>query len=143
MLAAAGVLPLYSPPGTPAYNGACEAGVGTVKHRALEASWQRGAAAAVSLDDLALARSQADLERVERRAGAPSRGEVWRTRQRLTRGLRCALRERVADLRDRGRRELGIASDHELSHAEQASLDRFAIGQALRNLNLLTVTWRR
>jgi len=143
MLAASGVLLLYSPPGTPSYNGACEAGVGSIKHRAQDAAWHRGSVTAVSLDELLLAQSQADLERVERRSGAPTRHDVWCRRQRPAPALRDAMRVRVDHWRARARLDLGIAADKKLPHAEQASLDRFAIGQALRNLNLLTVTWRR
>jgi hypothetical protein len=142
MLAEWGVLPLYSPPATPQYNGTCEAGLGGIVHRAEDAARQRGPDALMTLDDLALARAQADAQRVRRQAGSPTRLDLWRQRRPVSDALRARLRDRVDQRRAALRTERGIASTDELAHAEQASLDRLAIGQALRDLNLLNMTRR-
>ena len=131
------VLPLYSPPGTPSYNGACEAGCGSIKHRAKGLARRRGAAAAVSLDDLEAAQQQANAQPVARRARAPSRELAWRQRAPIDADLRGALHQRVAHWRATLRDERGLAPDRALPHAERASIDRFAIAQALRETHLL------
>lgn len=140
LLEAHGVLPLYSPPGIPAYNGACEAGVGSIKHRAQDLAGLEGRQ--VTLDHLHAAREQANVQPCERRAGSTSRIDAWERRAPIDDALRWRLRERVEHGRDRCRTEQGIALDEELPHAEQASIDRFEIGHALRELRLLLVLGR-
>lgn len=135
-----GVLPLYSPPGTPAYNGACEAGVGSVKHRAQALAALEHSQ--VTLDHLHAAREQANDQLRDRRAGAPRRRDAWGQRPEIEDGLRARLHERVDEWRRRCRTEQGIALGLRLPHAEHASIDRFAIGRALRELRLLHVLER-
>ena len=141
-LAEHGVLPLFSPPGTPSYNGACEAGVGSVKHRADALAAARGRPCGLSLDDLEGGRLQANEQPAEPRAGAPTRAHCWQERAPLTAASRAELQQRVAHWRRRARDERGIARDGVLAHALSASIDRFAIGKALHELRFL-VTWRR
>jgi putative transposase len=143
MLAARGVLPLYSPPGLPQYNGSCEAGCGSLKMRAQALAQSRaGAAAPITLDDLEAARQQANMQPVARRAGSPTRHAVWSARARVCPLLRRDLGRRAAKWEERLRMDKGIAPDVVLPHAEQASLDRFAIGKSLRELNLLMIRRR-
>tara|TARA_R110002096_G_C14550799_1_gene719182 strand:+ start:406 stop:1473 length:1068 start_codon:yes stop_codon:yes gene_type:complete len=131
------VLPLYSPPGTPAYNGACEAGVGSVKHRAEALAYARGRCAGVALDDLDAALQQANQQPVERRANALSRDQEWSRRLPITRHARRELSARVAVWRRHARDEQGIAASANLPHAHGASIDRFAIARALHETRFL------
>ena len=142
-LAAHGVLLLYSPPGLPQYNGSCEAGCGSVKVRAQALAQTRaGAAASITLDDLEAARQQANTQPVRRRAGSPTRLAAWMQRPPVCPVVRRELRQRVAYWEGQLRMEQGIARDAVLLHADQASLDRFAIGKALRELELLLIRRR-
>jgi len=134
LLQQSGVLPLYSPPGTPAYNGGCEAAVGSVKSRSRALASRRGVAAGVTLDDLHGAITQIGNQPVRRRAGEPSRREAWLRRAPISAGMRAELQARVAQHRHAACRAEGIASLQHQPHAQRASIDRFAIGRALREL---------
>jgi hypothetical protein len=133
-----GVLPLYSPRGTPPYNGSCEAGMTGLKRVALD----------LQIDDplpeplgAYLPRSAAILgeQPVTRRAGAPTRDQVWSRRERCTSALREQFRARYAAHEIRYRRARGIAPSVPLSHADQSSIDRQAIRDALCQMNLLVI----
>jgi transposase InsO family protein len=132
------VLGLYSPPRTPRYNGACEAGIGGLKRVASD----------LQLDDPLPAQLGDYLQRaadillaqpVSRRRGAPTRAEAWRARPECTPALREALFERYQVHALAQSAKLGIAPDQRLTHAEQASLDRYAIREALCDLQLLVI----
>ncbi len=142
MLAAVGVLMLFSPPGIPSYNGSCEAGVGTIKHRLKGFAGLRGDGAGVTLDDVETARLQANEQPMSCRLGAKTRGQVWDARPVPCPLLRAEVARRAASWERRLRTDKGIVLDDGLPHAEQASLDRFAIGKALREMNLLVIRRR-
>lgn len=131
LLAAHGVLVAYSPPGTPSYNGSCEAGVASIKHRALDFAAGRRGRGAVTRDDLALAREQANSEVT-----------VVATCPEVLAQLRAAAWTRYRVWERRLREEQGIAPEAPLRHAEQASLDRFAIRRALTETHILTIRRR-
>lgn len=125
------VLVLFSPPGTPSYNGSCEAGVGSIKHRAQDFAAGRGDLA-VNRDDLFMAQEQANASLAVRAAPCRPmlealRAEVWRRYRRWESRLREGQ---------------GLAPGSELDHAEQASLDRFAVGKALTETKILTIRRR-
>ena len=80
LLAMHGVLVLFSPPGTPSYNGSCEAGVGSIKHRAEDLAAARGDPA-VNRNDLHLAQQQANACLAPR--PAPCRPGTWPGRPRF------------------------------------------------------------
>ena len=137
LLAAHDVLPLFSPPGTPAYNGGCEAAVGSVKSRAVALASMRGGHSGVTLDDLHGAVEQIAAQPVERRAGAHARRDVWRDRSAVTAAMRAELRRHVERHREAACTARGIAWHGDLAHDLRASVDRFAIGRALRELRYL------
>lgn len=138
LLAEHGVLPLYSPPGTPAYNGGCEASVGSVKARAVALAGTRGGDAQVAVDDLQAALAQIASRPIARRADTPTRRQTWLARAPIRAALRQDMLARVERLRAVARDARGLAGCGELSHALRASIDRFAIGRALRDLRFLT-----
>ena len=132
------VLGLYSPPRTPRYNGACEAGIGALKRVA--ADLQLTDPFQTSLGRrLSRAAAILDALPVTRRSGAPSRAKAWQDRSPCTPELRATLRERYAVHARTRRRESGIAPHQRLTHAEQASLDRHAIRDALCDLHLVVI----
>lgn len=125
---------LYSPPATPAYNGACERSVGLVKAAAadLEVVWP-----GQSLDDRLQAGAALLARRQGRRRASPE--ELWARRELITDPLRddflmCWCQHELME-----RESQGIASDAELQHAQQASIGRKAIPNALCELHLLTI----
>lgn len=131
LLSMHGVLVLFSPPGTPSYNGSCEAGVGSIKHRAQDFAAARGDRA-VNRNDLYMAQQQANARHaVSGEACRPMLGElrteVWRRYRQWERRLR---------------EEQGLALGRVLDHAEQASLDRFAVGKALTETKILMIRRR-
>jgi len=137
-----GVLALYSPPGTPPYNGACEAGIGSLKRAAVDFVYLQGHAG--TPDQRHLRSAVAVLNAMPRgpAATAHSPDQLWRQRAHITPALRCQIRARHRRHETRLRVAAGIAMDARLPHAEQASLDRHAIRDALCDLNLLYIRRR-
>ncbi len=137
-----GVLMLFSPPGLPSYNGACEAGVGSIKHRAQEMALMHGRPGKMTLDDLEAARLQANAVVLREREYEWTRQEKWNAREKICPVRRQELQTCYARWHVRLRMEQGIALDVQLPHAEQASLDRIAIREALCENDLLLIRRR-
>lgn len=94
-----GTTALRSPPRTPTFNGAVEAGMGALKARIAASAAQNGRAAAWTRDDLDAALC------AQRAFGAPrgataSPDETWRTRQPITRTEREFFLAALATARD-------------------------------------------
>lgn len=134
------VIPLYSPPGLPAYNGACEAGVGSIKRRADARATQQGHPGHWTLDDVEHARCEANLlGRPRGAAHDASPRSVWAARPSISDAQRDRFR-RAIEARERTERHAaGIAPDAELDHFTQASIDRVAIRGALVDHGFLLV----
>ena len=132
------VLPLYSPPRTPSYNGACESGIGVIKRVATDLCAARDPLASLEAF-LQAAVEIVDAQPVGRDPNAPSRSEAWQTRKPCS----ARTRRRLHELRDRHERRYraleGMDSDAPVSDDEQASLDRCAIRDALCDMNLLHI----
>ena len=137
LLAAHDVLPLYSPPGCPAYNGACEAGHRPLKNTAVDlCNLDSGSALEQYLAPAA--RLLNDRPR-GCAAGADSAAQIWSARTPLPARLRQDLaRRRAHHLRVRSEAS-GIAERDRPDHALAASLDRYAIREALFELDLLLI----
>lgn len=135
-----GVLPLFSPPYTPAYNGSTEAGNGSIKTRAHHESARHDRPGQWTCDDIEAARLLAnETSRIE--GATPD--VLWARRTRITPEERRTFlatyhRHQLSERRDRG-----VSPDTELERHEQASLDRVAITRALVELGYLLVRRRR
>ena len=131
------IAPLYSPPRTPAYNGACERSIGVLKATAadLEILWPSH-----KLD----ARLQGAAALLARRHGRrqASPNELWAARQRISDEQRDDFLMHWCEHELLLREAKGIACDAQLDHAEQASIGRQAIRDALCELDLLTIQRR-
>jgi hypothetical protein len=90
LLAAHGVLVLYSPAWTPSYNGSCEAGGGSIKMRARRLAGSAGRPAAWTMNDIEAARCEAN-ERGGQEAGLNTQ-DVWARRTPVTLAERAELR---------------------------------------------------
>jgi hypothetical protein len=136
------VLVLRSPPRCPSYNGACEAGVGSISRRAEEYAAWAGRPGRWTCDDLESARIQANREgrpRARRRGESPE--EAWRARRRFgwedRATLRAeALREYLAEWERRC--EESDVTDRRVA----ASFERAAVSRALCNLHYLKIRRR-
>ena len=138
-----GILLLYSPPALPEYNGACEAGVGSIKTRTHHEAARHDRPYCWTSDDVEAARRQAN--EVARPWGwrGPTRREKFASRRDVPDALRQAFHSsyEANELQERDAR--GIAEGAELDHFEQASIDRVAIERALTEHDILEYRRRR
>jgi transposase InsO family protein len=100
LLAAWEVVPLYSPPGLPAYNGAIEAGIGALKVRTYYQAARQGRPGEWTCADAEAARQQAN--EVGRPWGprGPTPAEPWAGRQPVTAEERAGFQGTVSRLAD-------------------------------------------
>ena len=136
-----GVVLLRSPPYTPTYNGACEAGNGTVKHLAHTIACRHGRPGRWTLDDLEAARLWAN-RRITDRAQSQTPQQRFAQRPPITpdqrRELRCAIQGAA-------RRRLiprDIANDPRPATMIADALERQAIADALSGLGVYTIRSR-
>ncbi|MBA4192193.1 MAG: hypothetical protein C0467_29825 [Planctomycetaceae bacterium] len=94
-----GVESLLSPPYWPAYNGAVEAGIGSLKDRTDASAARAGHPGYWTCDDVARARLETNaLARPDGENG-PTPDETWRRRTPATDGERAAFRTAVGEMR--------------------------------------------
>lgn len=135
-----GISILYSPPYTPSYNGACEAGVGSIKSRALRIAAAAGRAGAWTGDDVERARLQAnECACVRGDAGWTTPESLWRGRLDVSLEERARFRESIGRHTDLKRRELEIADGVVPNERDRAIIDRAAITAALVEHDLLRI----
>jgi len=139
LLAAWRVVPLFSPPHTPQYNGACEAGIGGLKTRTHHRAAGNGRPGQWTCEDVEAARRMADEEHYPWRLRGRTADETWRLRTPLAADERHRFQETVADRRRDVRNLLGIPLEESLDRAAQASLDRKAVRLALVELGYLSL----
>lgn len=80
LLTAYDVIPLLSPPYTPRYNGACEAGIGSLKTRTHHRAALDGRPGLWSSEDVEAARRMADEEHYPRRLRGLTAADAWQAR---------------------------------------------------------------
>lgn len=126
-----GVLMLFSPPATPSYNGACEAGVGSIKTRVHHRSSARDRPGIWTTDDIEAARLEANATSRPWGESGPTPDEVWQKRVPITDiERRMFLASYEAYARDE-RQARGLDPHAVLDHYMQAKIDRVAIVRAL------------
>ena len=141
-LGAAGVIPLYSPPSCPGYNGAIEAAIGSLKNRTEQHAREQGRRNAWALADLEAALPAANAGHPRRLNGrTPAR--VWESRTPLDSVERVVFALTVERQRFQARMELGIAQGASLDHWRGSAVDRLAIERALVEHGHLLFTRRR
>jgi hypothetical protein len=138
VLAYWGILALVSPPACPGYNGACEAGINSLKVRAHHVASAAGRAEEWSCDDVEWARRS--LNTRPRRSGF-SAEDSWKIRRPFGERERERLWQLYRREQERERVARGIELGRELTRMEQASVDRAAIARALEEDGL--VRYRR
>jgi transposase InsO family protein len=138
-----GVVPLFSPPGVPAYNGACEASIGALKKRTAYQAGRAGRPGLWTSADVATAQRQANEVARPWGADGPSPEQVWTRRVPLGANERGSFRASVDRLEQEQRQAGGIPMDATLEHYQQATVDREAIRRALVAHGFLLFTRRR
>jgi len=142
ILAAAGVVPLYSPPACPSYNGAIEASIGSLQKRTEEQARAQGHGDCWLPADLAAAQDAANTSH-PRRLNGRTPASVWESRTPLDPVERAVFALTVDRQRFQARGELGIDQEEELDHWRARAVDRQAIERALVEHGHLLFTRRR
>ncbi|VAX07762.1 hypothetical protein MNBD_ALPHA03-430, partial [hydrothermal vent metagenome] len=137
------VLQLFSPRGTPSYNGSVEAGVGSLKTRAVFEAARNDRPGLWVCDDIEAARCQMNLTKKIDSVKQPTPNELWKTRLRLSEKERELFNQLYRELETAERKEQGYIPNIDLNHWDQSKLDRVAISKALIELNYLFVRRRR
>jgi len=143
MLAHWSVLQLLSPPGTPEYNGACEAGIGGLKTRAHHESARNDRPGEWTCDDVEAARLMANQTGRPWGATGVTPDQAWSYRRRIDAEDQQVFQELVMDFAEEARVEQGYLPGIDLGPAARAAVHRVAISRALVALGILEVRRRR
>jgi hypothetical protein len=138
-----GVYVLYSPEGTPSYNGSVEAGIGSIKVRAFWQAALHDRPGEWTCDDIEAAVRQANETGRPHGMGAPTPQESWLWRQPITEAQRSRFGETYAGFVDEEYTQRGWLRMGRLQHRERASIDRVAISRALIDQGFLWIRRRR
>lgn len=138
-----GVKPLYSPEGTPSYNGAVEAGIGSIKVRAFWHAATEDRPGEWTCNDIEAAVAQANEFGRPRGIGSPTPQTSWLWRIPITEAERTRFAETCARFEAEEYTERGLLPMAELQHRERAAIDRIAISRALIELGFLLIRRRR
>ena len=135
---------LYSPAYTPRYNGAIEAGIGSLKTRAHEEAARQGRPGAWTCADIEAAREEANVFSYPRGEGGPTPLESWQARVAITEEERRKFIETVkTEMAKREREDYDARERGEQQHTEKAKRQREAISAALVAQGYLSYTRRR
>lgn len=126
-----GVLLLPSPPYYPQYNGAIEAGMGSIEGHADWAAYLAGRPGQWSSEDLVIAKSMANEFARPRGANGPTPKEAWLAREPITDQERAAFLAEYQAQEVIARKESGIEENVVLARARQDKVDRIAMQRAL------------
>lgn len=135
------VIALFSPPYFPRYNGAAEAGIGSLKTRTANQATLQGRPGQWTHDDVAAAQDDANANARPRGERGPSPADLWSQRQPII----PEERQTFHTVLERRRRQ--VHSEHPptdlLTPQQQRSRDRQAISRTLGELGYLLFSRRR
>jgi transposase InsO family protein len=138
-----GVEPLFSPPRMPSYNGAIEAGIGSLKTRTDYHATCAGHPADWTFDDTEAARAEANANARPQGPTGPTPDELWEHRRPIAEEERMQFRATVAQQRPRARAERGLPQDGPWHTNETRAVDREAIRRALEEHDYLLYSRRQ
>jgi hypothetical protein len=138
-----GVIPLFSPPRTPRYNGAIEAGIGSLKTRTETHAVRHGRPAWWTWDDVAAAQAEANATARPRGPSGPTPDASWHARQRVTPAERRLFQTTVERLSTQERGDNPLPTDGPLSPTQEAIAERRAVRRALEEHGYLLYSRRR
>jgi transposase InsO family protein len=137
------VLPLFSPPYWPRYNGAIEAGIGSLKTRTEDHAKRHGRPAWWTCDDVEAARLEANATARPKGPEGPTPDELWDARVLLSADERTLFGTSVTQERITARIELGLSIEGQLATFDARAVDRQAIRRALVEHDYLLLSRRR
>lgn len=130
---------LLSPPYFPRYNGAIEAGIGSLKTRAHYQAARRGTPGEWNCDDVEAARLQANETARPWGHDAETPDIHWIERDRIDSHERFAFMAAVETAKTEAKKELGLLNGVEPSPKDQRAIERIAVSRALVAHGLLSV----
>lgn len=137
------VVPLFSPPRVPQYNGSIEAAVGSMKSRTEEYATRDGRPTQWTWHDTEAARAQANATARPRGLNQPTPDQSWHARPSLTAEQRSAFADTLDIQRLRARFDGGWPLEGPLPVKDARALDRQAIPRALVEHGFLLYSRRR
>ncbi len=138
-----GVFALFSPPGTPAYNGSVEAGIGSLEVRAFYESARHNRPGEWTCDDVAAACRQANETAHPWGLGGPTPDLAWQGRTPITEIEAQLFRSAYDHQQERACAERDITPSQNASHWLRASIDRVALSRTLIERGYLLIRSRR
>lgn len=142
-LAAAGVEPLFSPPGWPMYNGAIEAGIGSLKARTDCHAARAGRPGHWTWEDVSAAQLEANSQARPHGPAGPSPATAWATRSLPSAEERAAFRATAARWRPQVQAELELPAEQPLTEYQSRRVNRLALQRALVEHGYLLFSRRR
>ena len=137
-----GVELLFSPPGMPRYNGAIEAGIGSLKTRTEQHAARHGRPVHWTWDDVEAARWEANSTARPHGSTGPTPELAWDQRRNITPEERTLFRAEVERQRQAVADQGGPDANPQTDLSERAK-DRQAIRRAREGLGYLSYTRRR
>ena len=137
------VVHLLSPLYLPRYNGAVEAGNGSLKTRAYHEAARHGRIGNWTSDDVEAARILANLTARPWGPYGPTPQRRWDQRVPISAQQRQAFRQCVQDMQDQVAAECRLLPDELRDRSKRATVARLAVRRALEKLGYLVVRRRR
>ena len=134
---------LFSPPHTPRYNGAIEAGIGSLKSRTERHAQRHGHPGYWTADDIAFAQAEANATARPQGPRGPNPDDLWAQRSPITLPQRLAFTATVERHRADIQAREGKPKDGPRTDAKERLMDRDAIRRALGEHDLLLFSRRR
>lgn len=143
LLAQWDIVQLLSPPGTPEYNGACEAGIGALKTRAHHQSARNDRPGEWTCDDVEAARLMANQTGRPWGAAGMTPDEAWSHRRAIDEAERAEFTDLLKICEQKTLEEQGFTPGVEPGPQTKASVRRVAISRALVARGILELRRRR
>ena len=137
------MLLLYSPGGTPSYNGSIEAGIGSIKRRAFYCAAHRGYPGEWTCDDVEEAVQEANHTARPFGFKGPTPEQVWNDRTPISKEERRRFQKAYNRLYEEECRARGIVDLGMIKESQKESVDRVAIRRALIEEGYLEIRRRR
>jgi len=137
------VVPLYSPPHCPAYNGACEASIRWLKVWTQQHAARHGHPGMWTWADVQAARRHANEGPRSGGSKGPVPEAIWRNRKSITLEERLAFMKTIAEQENEVYQSRTLVLGNSLSATEEASIRREAIQRALVAHGFLCFSRRR
>ena len=138
-----GITPLLSPKGVPAYNGSCEAGIGSMKNRTHIEAARHDRVGLWSSDDLEAARLQANETARPQGPNGPTPENVWATRTPIRGDVRAHFERELERCRREVREQAAVPAGTDVDPEIAARWERKAMVRTLVARGILQIRRRR